>query len=240
MRSLVRAKNAFFLISAFMCGVLAKGSGVIDDIDAYWDDVTVLVREHLWLLAVSGALATVVGIVPAILLSRLRRQRAVILVRWSLDLVVVVPALVLLALVTGLLGKGQLPAITALAVVALLPIVRYTYNSLHAVPAELKEAARGLGMGAWRIFWWVELPNALAGIFAGVQRAMVVDAAAVPLVYLIGGGGLGELIFTGLELGDRGMLLAGGLAAALLAFGVDFLLGLAAFWLIPRGVNPLR
>ena len=86
----------------------------------------------------------------------------------------------------------------------------------------------------------VELPNALFVIFAGVRTAMAVNVGTAPIAFLIGGGGLGELIFTGIDLQEYGMMLAGAIPTALLAVAVDFLFGQAQYWLVPRGVNPQR
>jgi osmoprotectant transport system permease protein len=91
-----------------------------------------------------------------------------------------------------------------------------------------------------QILFRVELPNALYVIFAGIRTALAVNVGTAPLAFLIGGGGLGELIFTGIDLMEPGMLLAGAVPTALLAVLVDFLVGQGQLWLIPRGVNPLR
>jgi osmoprotectant transport system permease protein len=97
-----------------------------------------------------------------------------------------------------------------------------------------------MGMGPAAVLRHVELPNALFVIFAGVRTAMAVNVGTAPIAFLIGGGGLGELIFTGIDLQEHGMMLAGAIPTALLAVAVDFLFGQAQYWLVPRGVNPLR
>ena len=97
-----------------------------------------------------------------------------------------------------------------------------------------------MGMRPGQILWQVELPNALYVILAGIRTALAICVGTVPLAFLIGGGGLGELIFTGIDLMEPGMLLAGAIPTALLAVLVDFLVGQCQYWLIPRGVNPLR
>ena len=151
-----------------------------------------------------------------------------------------IPTLGKLALMMSLLGIGALPAIVGLWIATLLPIMRNTYEGIRAVPAHLVDAARGMGMGPAAILARVELPNALFVIFAGVRTAMAVNVGTAPIAFLIGGGGLGELIFTGIDLQEHGMMLAGAIPTALLAVAVDFLFGQAQYWLVPRGVNPLR
>jgi osmoprotectant transport system permease protein len=140
----------------------------------------------------------------------------------------------------SLLGIGALPAIVGLWIATLLPIIRNTYEGIRAVPTHMVDAARGMGMSGNEILKRVELPNALFVIFAGVRTAMAVNVGTAPIAFLIGGGGLGELIFTGIDLQEHGMMLAGAIPTALIAVAVDFLVGQAQYWLVPRGVNPLR
>jgi osmoprotectant transport system permease protein len=138
------------------------------------------------------------------------------------------------------LGIGDTPAIFALFVATLLPIVSNTLAGIRAVPPYLIEAAHGMGMSPGQILWQVELPNAMFVIYAGIRTALAINVGTVPLAFLIGGGGLGELIFSGIALNEFGMMLAGAIPTALLAILVDFIMGQLQVWTIPRGVNPLR
>jgi osmoprotectant transport system permease protein len=122
----------------------------------------------------------------------------------------------------------------------LLPIVRNTYAGLLAVPQHLIEAATGMGMRRSQVLLRVELPNALFVSFAGIRTALAINVGTAPLAFLIGGGGLGELIFTGIDLNEPAMMLAGAIPTALLAVFVDYAVGVLAYWAVPRGVNPLR
>ena len=115
-----------------------------------------------------------------------------------------------------------------------------TISGLRSVPRYLIEAARGMGMTPTQILLRVELPNAMFVILAGMRTALAINVGTAPLAFLIGGGGLGELIFTGIDLMEPGMLLAGAIPTALLAVLIDFAVGQCQFWLVPRGVNPLR
>jgi len=125
-------------------------------------------------------------------------------------------------------------------VLTLLPIMLNTVAGLKSVPPALIEAARGMGMTGAQILVKVELPNAMFVILAGIRTALAINVGTVPLAFLIGGGGLGELIFTGIDLMEPGLLLAGAIPTALLAVLVDIFVGQLQFWLVPRGVNPLR
>ena len=127
-----------------------------------------------------------------------------------------------------------------LFVATLLPIVRNAYAGCSSVPRHLIESATGMGMTPRQIMMQVEIPNALFVMFAGIRTALAINVGTVPLAFLIGGGGLGELIFQGIALNDFAMMLAGAIPVALLAVFVDFLLAQAQYWLVPRGVNPLR
>ena len=139
------------------------------------------------------------------------------------------------------LGIGTVPAVFGLWVASLLPIrEEHLTPALLEVPPHLREAASGMGMTPAQQLLRIELPNALFVIFAGIRTALAINVGTVPLAFLIGGGGLGELIFTGIDLNEPGMMLAGAITTAGLAVIVDFLLAQAAYWFIPRGVNPLR
>jgi len=97
-----------------------------------------------------------------------------------------------------------------------------------------------MGMTPAQIFWQVELPNASFVIFAGIRTALAICVGTAPLAFLIGAGGLGELIFTGIALNELTMMLAGAIPTALLAVITDYLLGRVQYFAVPRGINPLR
>ncbi len=215
-------------------------SGLASDMMRYRKDVLYLFKQHLVLVAVSGSAAIAFGLAVGIWLSRPWMARWADGVIQAVNMVTSIPTLGKLALMMSLLGIGALPAIVGLWIATLLPIVRNTYEGIRAVPASLVDAARGMGMSGGDILRRVELPNALFVIFAGVRTAMAVNVGTAPIAFLIGGGGLGELIFTGIDLQEQGMMLAGAIPTALLAVVVDFLFGQAQYWLVPRGVNPLR
>jgi osmoprotectant transport system permease protein len=125
-------------------------------------------------------------------------------------------------------------------VLTLLPIVLNTVAGLRMVPSYLIEAARGMGMTDSQILFRVELPNALFVMMAGLRTALAINVGTVPLAFLIGGGGLGELIFSGIDLMEPSMLLAGAIPTGILAILIDLLIGQCQYWLVPKGVNPLR
>jgi osmoprotectant transport system permease protein len=215
-------------------------SGLTAEILRYRKDIVYLTKQHLVLVAISGSAAIVSGVAIGIWLSRPWMARWAEGAIQAVNMVTSIPTLGKLALMMSLLGIGALPAIVGLWIATLLPIVRNTYEGIRAVPVHLVDAARGMGMGPAAILARVELPNALFVMFAGVRTAMAVNVGTAPIAFLIGGGGLGELIFTGIDLQEHAMMLAGAIPTALLAVAVDFLFGQAQYWLVPRGVNPLR
>ena len=218
--------------------VAAREFGLLDEILDRWDDIAFLSVQHMELAAVSGGLAIAAGVALGILLSRRPLRRFAEPVMQALNVGTTVPTLAVLALSMSVLGIGAPPAIFALWLMTLLPIARNTYVGILEVPAHLVEAATGMGMRPREILWRVELPNALYVIFAGVRTALTVNVGTVPLAFLIGGGGLGELIFTGIDLNEPGMMLAGAVPTALLAVVTDFVIAVVTRLVVPRGVMP--
>ena len=216
------------------------GNRALPTILSYGDDIIFLGRQHIVLVAISGGLAIAIGVPLGILLTRPG------FIRWGdtalqfLNIGATIPTLAVLALSMSVLGIGDRPAIFALTIATLLPVVGNTLAGIRAVPKSLIEAARGMGLSDGQILRQVELPNALFVIYAGIRTALAINVGTVPLAFLIGGGGLGELIFSGIALNRFGMMLAGAIPTALIAITVDFLVGQLQLWTIPRGVNPQR
>lgn len=235
-----RRATIMVAIVAFALGSLAQRGGLIDQIAAYSGDIAFLAQQHMSLVAISGGLAVAVGLPLGVWLSRPTMRGFAETIMQILNVGSTVPTLAILALAMTLLGIGALPAIFGLWVASLLPIVRNTYAGLLAVPQHLIEAATGMGMRRSQVLLRVELPNALFVSFAGIRTALAINVGTAPLAFLIGGGGLGELIFTGIDLNEPAMMLAGAIPTALLAVFVDYAVGVLAYWAVPRGVNPLR
>jgi len=239
-QSLKGALRALLLVAIFFAGIWSQSSGVIDDFLWYLPDVQYLAVQHLWLTAISGGLAILAAIPLGIVLSRPSMARWAESLMQVLNVGTTIPTLAVLALSMSFLGIGTVPAVFGLFVATLLPITRNTYAGLKGVDPALMEAAAGIGMSSTQRLLRVELPNALYVIFAGMRTALTINVGTVPLAFLIGAGGLGELIFTGIDLYDPVMMLAGAIPTALLAIVVDALIATIAFLMVPRGVNPSR
>lgn len=136
-----------------------------------------------------------------------------------------------------LLGLGAVPAIFALFLYSLLPIVRNTYQGLHNIPAHLSESAIVLGLSRTARLRLVELPLASTSILAGIKTAAVINVGTAMIGALVGAGGYGQPILTGIRLGDFSLVLQGAIPATLLAVVVQAGFGLTEQWLVPVGLR---
>ena len=180
--------------------------------------------EHLWLTGISVLLAVVIGLALGILLSRKQRLAAPVI--GFANVIQTIPSIALLGFMIPLVGIGSTPAIIALFLYALLPIIRNTYTGISDVDPAVKEAGSGLGMTDWQLLRKVEIPLALPVIFAGIRTATVINVGVATLCALIAAGGLGEFIFTGIALNNVQLIMLGAIPAALLAILLDALLGI--------------
>ncbi|AVH30179.1 ABC transporter permease [Vibrio diabolicus] len=228
------------LACVFALGIYLQGAGTIDDFLYYQEDIVYLTVQHIELVLLSGGLAILIAIPVGVLLSRPRFQKVAESAMQILNVGTTIPTLAILALAMSFLGIGTVPAVFGLTIASLLPIVRNTYIGLKEVPAHLKEAASGIGMTELQMLFQVEIPNALFVIFAGIRTALAVNVGTVPLAFLIGGGGLGELIFTGIDLDEPIMMLAGAIPTAMLAIAIDSVVGAVSYVTVPKGCNPIR
>lgn len=200
-------------------------------------EILVLTKEHLLMVGLSMSIAIAVGIPLGIVLTRSMFKKWGGVIMYIVGIGQSIPSLAVIALGMGFLGLGFKPAVFALALYALLPIVRNTFNGINSVSAEILEAGRGMGMAPIHILWEIEIPNALYVILAGVRTALIINIGTAALAFLVGGGGLGDLIFTGIDLFEPGIMLAGAIPTALLALAADRLFDLLENWLIPKGIQ---
>ena len=189
------------------------------------------VVEHLALSGISLGAAIVIALPLGIAAWRRRRLGGLILA--GTGLMQTIPALALFVFMIPLLGIGAEPTIAALFLYSLLPIVRNTHAGLAGIDPELRESAQALGLGARARLLRIDLPLALPMILAGIKTAAVINIGAATLGALIGAGGLGQPILTGIRLDDIGLILEGAVPAAILA-----LLATAAFDGLERVLTP--
>jgi osmoprotectant transport system permease protein len=187
-------------------------------------------RQHITLVLLSVGLAALLAVPLGALAAFRPKVRQVVMA--TVGVLQTIPALALLTMLIPLLGQiGLLPALIALFLYALLPIVRNTCTGLLQVPDGLRLAALALGMTRWQRTRYVDLPLALPTILAGIKTAAVVNVGSATIAAFIGAGGYGESIVIGLSLNDNSMLLAGAIPAAVLALLTQALFEALEWWL---------
>ncbi|MCC8410877.1 ABC transporter permease/substrate-binding protein [Mucilaginibacter sp. UR6-1] len=180
--------------------------------------------EHIGLTFISLLIAVIIGLPLGIIIARKKQLSGTVL--GIAGVLQTIPSIALLGFMIPVLGIGPKPAIVALLLYALLPIIRNTYTGITGVDAVVKEAAVAMGMSKWQVLKQVELPLAMPVILAGIRTATVINVGVATLASYIAAGGLGEFIFGGISLNNTNMILAGAIPAALLAIIFDFLLSL--------------
>ncbi len=189
-------------------------------------EILALTLEHLLLVAVAVLLASLVAIPLGVLLTR--RAYLVKPVLALANILQTIPSLALFGFLITILGSygiGKLPAIIALFLYSILPIIRNTYTGITEIDANLKEVGRAMGMTDWQLLTQVEIPLALNVILAGVRIATVISIGTATIAAAIGAGGLGTYIFRGLRMNDNYLILAGGIPATVMALLADALFG---------------
>lgn len=202
------------------------------------EEVLNLTLEHLFLVALATGAACAVGIPVGILLTRRPALSKPVLA--AANVLQTIPSLALFGFLIPLLGSygiGRLPAVIALFLYSLLPIIRNTFTGISQVDPAVREAGRGMGMTDWQMLTQVELPLAMSVIIAGVRVATVISVGTATIAAAIGAGGLGVYIFRGLRMNDDRLILAGAVPAAIMALVADFTLGLVEKLLAPGRVS---
>ncbi|HET7583850.1 MAG TPA: glycine betaine ABC transporter substrate-binding protein [Gemmatimonadaceae bacterium] len=203
-----------------------------------WQERAAIARRtgrHLVLTGVSLLAAVLVAVPIGLALER-RRGAAEGVVR-AIGVLQTIPSIALLAFMIPLIGIGVVPALVALFLYSLYPIVRNTYTGVRDADPDAVAAATALGMTPAQVLRQVRLPLAAPILMAGIRTAAVIDVGTATLAAFIGAGGLGEPIVSGLSLADTRMILSGAIPAALLALAVDIALGAAERAVTPRGLR---
>jgi osmoprotectant transport system permease protein len=185
----------------------------------------VLTERHLLLMALSLGAALLVAVPAGLALARTPRHAEAVI--RAVGVLQTLPGIALLAFMLPILGIGLWPALVALFLYSLYPILRNTYTGVRDADPSAVDAAQALGMTPSQVLGYVRLPLAMPVIMAGIRTAAVIDVGTATLAAFIGAGGLGEPIVAGLALSDTRMILSGAIPAALLALVVDTLLALA-------------
>jgi osmoprotectant transport system permease protein len=205
-----------------------------------WHTLVTLTWQHTWLVLVAVGFAIIVGVPLGILIVRFKWLATPVL--GIATIVLTIPTIALFGLMIPLFsmigqGIGALPAITAVFLYSLLPIVRNTHTALENLSPGLREAGRGIGMTFWQRLRWVEIPMALPVIFGGIRTAVVMNVGVMAIAAVIGAGGLGLQLLDGISGSDVRMLIAGALMICLLAIVLDWLLHRLQSALTPKGIR---
>jgi osmoprotectant transport system permease protein len=218
------------VVAAAFLGVRAERSD-----NGLWQRLLQRSTEHIKLVAISLGLAMLLAIPLGILAARLKRVGQLII--GATGILQTVPSLAMFVFMIPLLGIGTWPAIAALFLYSLLPIVRNTHAGLVGIAPELSESAAALGLPLRVRLRRIELPLAMRSILAGIKTAAVINVGTATLAALIGAGGYGQPIVTGIRLDSISLILEGAIPAAVLALLVQGMFEGIEHWLTPRGLR---
>lgn len=191
--------------------------------------------QHVFISLLAVILGTIVSIPLGIYLTRKPKIADTILA--ITGVVQTIPSIVLFGLALPVLGLGFKPAFVVLFLYSILPILRNTYTGIAEVDKMYIEAAKGMGMSSFQILYKVELPLALPVIVSGIRISLIYIISWATVAALIGAGGLGDLIWTGLQRYKHDLILAGAIPASILALLAGYLVGLLQKALTPKGLR---
>ena len=203
--------------------------------ETMWSRLWTYTMEHLWLVSISLTFAILVSIPLGILAAQSERLGPFIL--GFVGVIYTIPSLALLVFMIPLLGIGGPPAMVALFLYSLLPIVRNTHAGLSDIPRPLLESAQALGLSPFNTLWRIKLPLASRSILAGIKTSAIINIGTATLGALIGAGGYGQPILTGIRLDDTSLILEGAVPAALLALIAQVLFDGMERVVIPKGLR---
>ncbi|MDD3393715.1 MAG: ABC transporter permease [Clostridia bacterium] len=206
-----------------------------DFLSKYSGEIIKAFFTHIELVLLSVGIGVVIAVPLGIMLTR--HQAAAKYVLSIVGVIQTIPGLVLLGVMLIFFGIGKPPAIAALSLYAVLPILRNTFTGIMEVDSHYIEAAKGIGMNGKQILFQVELPLAMPTIIGGLRLSTVYIISWATLAGMIGAGGLGDMIWTGLSTYETKFILAGAIPAAILALVANTLIGFIQRALTPRGIR---
>lgn len=211
---------------------------IIQFISSNWSELLFKTWQHFYISIIAVFLGIIVAVPLGIALTRVPKVAGVVM--GIAGVVQTFPSLAILAFFIPLLGVGKVPAIIALFFYSVLPILRNTYIGVKGIKANLLEAGRGMGMTGWERIRYVEFPLAIPVIMAGVRLSTVYLIGWATLASFIGAGGLGDYIFSGLNLYQTEFIIAGAVPVTILALLVDVFLSKLESWATPKGIRNLK
>ena len=194
--------------------------------------------EHFYISIIALLIAIVVAVPLGILLSKTKRIANVVLT--IAGVLQTIPTLAVLAIMIPIFGVGKTPAIVALFIYVLLPILNNTVLGVQNIDKNIIQAGTSMGMTKMQLMKDVELPLALPLIISGIRLSSVYVISRATLASYVGAGGLGDLVFNGLNLYQPPMIISAAILVTCLALLVDFILSLIEKWAVPKGLKVSR
>ncbi|MEE1130430.1 MAG: ABC transporter permease [Caryophanon sp.] len=207
---------------------------MIDFFTQNTDAILLKTWEHFYISIIALLLGAIVAIPLGIALSKTEKLAKIVLAITSVFQTL--PSLAILALMIPFLGVGKVPAIVALFIYTLLPILNNTFAGMRAVNQDLVRAGQSMGMTTFQAIRMIEIPLAIPIIMAGIRLSAVYVIAWATLASYIGAGGLGDFIFNGLNLYQTDFIVGGAILVTTLALLTDFLLSKVEKWVTPKGL----
>lgn len=209
-----------------------------DFIDQYGGQLISKTVEHFYISIIALLIAIVIAVPLGILLSKMKRTSNIVLT--IAGVLQTIPTLAVLAVMIPIFGVGKLPAIVALFIYVLLPILNNTVLGVQNIDDNIKEAGTSMGMTRFQLMKDIELPLALPLILGGIRLSSVYVISWATLASYVGAGGLGDFVFNGLNLYDPLMIISAAVLVTALALFVDFLLSIVERWAVPKGLKVSR
>lgn len=194
--------------------------------------------EHLYISLIAVVLGIIVAVPIGVLLTRMKKGAGAVI--GAVNIVQTLPSLAILAFFIPLLGVGKVPAIVALFFYSVLPILRNTYTGIKGVNKNLLESGKGIGMTGWEQIRLVEIPLAIPIIMAGIRTSTIYLIGWATLASFIGGGGLGDYIFIGLNLYQPEYIIGGAVPVTILAIIIDYVLAVTERKVTPKGLQGMK
>ncbi|MEK3980349.1 ABC transporter permease [Psychrobacillus sp. FSL K6-2836] len=210
-------------------------SNFIETIQSRSDLIQEAFMQHIYLSFIALAVGIAIALPLGILVARYRRVAEPVI--GITAIFQTIPSLALFGFLVPLIGIGAKTALIALIIYALLPILRNTYTGISNIDESMIEAGRGMGMTKSQLLWQIEFPLALPFIMAGIRTATVLTVGIATLATFVGAGGLGDVIYRGLQSYNNSLVLAGALPVALLAILFDLLLKWIEKRATPKGMS---
>lgn len=198
-------------------------------------DILQVVWQHFYISLIAVFAGFFVSVPLGIFLTRTEKLSQYVI--GVVNVIQTIPSMALLGFMIPFLGLGTAPAIVALFLYSILPMLQNTYTGIKQVSPAMKEAAKGMGMTSWQILVKVEVPLSISVIMGGFRTATIYTISWATIASLIGGGGLGYFVFTGLTISDNNMLVIGAVLAALMAALADVATKKMQYTLTPRGLR---